>query len=123
MLILASGRDARAESSFFEDKTVRLVLGFSPGGISDLWGRAIARGMSQHIPGKPNIILQNMSGTRAQGRQGVEVCRSRPEQIESKLSLYSPRKETHEKNVSLVCFCALQPGVFSFDRCCAGEKT
>jgi hypothetical protein len=50
MLILASGRDARAESSFFEDKTVRLVLGFSPGGISDLWGRAIAQGMSQHIP-------------------------------------------------------------------------
>ena len=62
LLVLASGHDARAQSSFFEDKTIRLVLGFSPGGISDLWGRALSRGMSQHIPGKPNIILHNMPG-------------------------------------------------------------
>src|SRR4029453_1748071 len=62
LLVLASGNDARAQSSFFEDKTIRLVLGFSPGGISDLWGRALSRGMSQHIPGKPNIILHNMPG-------------------------------------------------------------
>src|SRR5262245_35655750 len=60
--MLACGHDAAAQSPFFEDKTIRLVLGFSPGGISDLWGRALARGMSQHIPGKPNIILQNMPG-------------------------------------------------------------
>src|SRR5262247_2020572 len=60
--MLACGHDAAAQSPFFEDKTIRLVLGFSPGGISDLWGRAISRGMSQHIPGKPNIILQNMPG-------------------------------------------------------------
>ena len=62
LLMLACGHDAPAQSAFFEDKTIRLVLGFSPGGISDLWGRALARGMSQHIPGKPNIILQNMPG-------------------------------------------------------------
>jgi len=49
---------ARAESPFFEDKTIRRVLGFSPGGISDLWARA----MTPHIPGKPNIISQNMPG-------------------------------------------------------------
>src|SRR5499433_2938367 len=60
--MLACGHDAAAQSPFFEDKTIRLVLGFSPGGISDLWGRALSRGMSQHIPGKPNIILQNMPG-------------------------------------------------------------
>src|SRR5262249_30577958 len=60
--MLACGHDAAAQSPFFEDKTIRLVLGFSPGGISDLWGRALSRRMSQHIPGKPNIILQNMPG-------------------------------------------------------------
>jgi len=43
---------ARAESPFFEDKTIRLVLGFSPGGISDLWARA----MTPHIPGKPTLF-------------------------------------------------------------------
>jgi tripartite-type tricarboxylate transporter receptor subunit TctC len=56
------GSVALAQSSFYEDKTIKLVIGFSPGGISDLWGRALARGMSQHLPGTPNIILQNMPG-------------------------------------------------------------
>src|ERR1041385_1666286 len=53
---------AHAEQPFFEDKTIRLVLGFSPGGISDLWARALARAMTPHIPGKPSIISQNMPG-------------------------------------------------------------
>jgi tripartite-type tricarboxylate transporter receptor subunit TctC len=51
-----------AETSFFENKTIRIVLGFSPGGISDLWGRALARSMSEFIPGNPTIIIQNMPG-------------------------------------------------------------
>jgi tripartite-type tricarboxylate transporter receptor subunit TctC len=53
---------ALAQSNFYQNKTIRLVLGFSAGGISDLWGRALARAMSQTIPGRPNIILQNMPG-------------------------------------------------------------
>ena len=62
VLFLAWGDEARAQTSFFEDKTIRLVLGFSPGGISDLWARALGRVMTPHIPGRPNIILQNMPG-------------------------------------------------------------
>jgi tripartite-type tricarboxylate transporter receptor subunit TctC len=61
-LVLGLSREATAQSSFFESKTIRLIVGFSPGGISDLWGRALARAMSQTLPGKPNIILQNMPG-------------------------------------------------------------
>lgn len=53
---------ALAQSNFYEDKTIRLVLGFSAGGISDLWGRALSRAMAPHIPGKPQIILHNMPG-------------------------------------------------------------
>jgi tripartite-type tricarboxylate transporter receptor subunit TctC len=60
--ILISVCRSSAQPSFFEDKTIRLVIGFSSGGISDLWGRALARVMGPHIPGKPNIILQNMPG-------------------------------------------------------------
>jgi tripartite-type tricarboxylate transporter receptor subunit TctC len=51
-----------AQPTFYEGKTIRLILGFSAGGISDLWGRALARAMSQTIPGRPNVILQNMPG-------------------------------------------------------------
>ena len=53
---------AQAQSNFYEDKTIRLVIGFSAGGISDLWGRALSRAMSQYIPGKPQIVLHNMPG-------------------------------------------------------------
>jgi len=53
---------ALAQSNFYEGKTIRLVIGFSAGGISDLWGRALSRAMSQHIPGKPQIVLHNMPG-------------------------------------------------------------
>lgn len=53
---------ALAQGNFYEDKTIRLVLGFTAGGISDLWARPMARAMSQHIPGKPQIVLHNMPG-------------------------------------------------------------
>jgi tripartite-type tricarboxylate transporter receptor subunit TctC len=56
------GGEAAGQTNFYEDKTIKLVVGFSAGGISDLWGRALSRAMSQHIPGKPQIILQNMPG-------------------------------------------------------------
>lgn len=62
LLLIACAHEARSQSAFFEDKTIRLIIGFSAGGISDLWGRALARAMSPQIPGKPNIILQNMPG-------------------------------------------------------------
>ncbi len=61
-LVTCVSSSARAQSDFYEGKTIRLVLGFSAGGISDLWGRALSRAMSPHIPGKPQIILQNMPG-------------------------------------------------------------
>ncbi len=62
LCLLASFAPASAQSNFYEDKTIRLVIGFSAGGISDLWGRALSRAMSPHIPGKPQIVLHNMPG-------------------------------------------------------------
>ena len=61
-LMIAVGSPALGQSDFYEGKTIKLVIGFSAGGISDLWGRALSRAMSQHIPGKPQIILFNMPG-------------------------------------------------------------
>jgi tripartite-type tricarboxylate transporter receptor subunit TctC len=39
-----------------------MVIGLSPGGGYDTFGRAVARFMGNHIPGKPNFIVQNMPG-------------------------------------------------------------
>jgi tripartite-type tricarboxylate transporter receptor subunit TctC len=51
-----------AQADFYKGKTIRLVVGYSPGGTNDLWARAIARFWGKYIPGQPDIIVQNMPG-------------------------------------------------------------
>jgi tripartite-type tricarboxylate transporter receptor subunit TctC len=46
----------------YTGQTVRLVVGFSPGGGFDLHARILARHLSKHVPGKPTIIVENMPG-------------------------------------------------------------
>ena len=46
----------------YQGKTLRLIVGTSPGGGYDTYARAIARHMPKHLPGKPNVIVQNMPG-------------------------------------------------------------
>lgn len=43
-------------------KTLTIVVGFSPGGGYDTYARMLARHLGRHLPGQPNIIVQNMPG-------------------------------------------------------------
>ena len=47
---------------FFKGKTMRIVVGLPAGDLYDLWARLIAAHMTKHIPGNPDIIVQNMTG-------------------------------------------------------------
>jgi tripartite-type tricarboxylate transporter receptor subunit TctC len=49
-------------SAFYEGKTIRIVVGFSPGGGFDVYARTLARHLPNHIPGNPTVIVQNMPG-------------------------------------------------------------
>lgn len=49
-------------ADFYKGKTVSLIIGYSAGGGADLWARFIARHLGRHIPGSPNVIVQNMPG-------------------------------------------------------------
>ena len=60
-LSLFSGA-SHAAQSFFEGKTVRIVVGFSAGGGFDTYSRAIARQLGKRIPGNPTVIVENMPG-------------------------------------------------------------
>ena len=55
---------ARAQSpaDFYRGKTVSIIVGFGAGGGYDLYARLLGRFMGEHIPGKPNVIVQNMDG-------------------------------------------------------------
>ena len=61
-LLLACSANLYGQSSFFQGKTIRLVVGSSSGGGYDLWARLLARYYGKHIPGNPEIIVQNMPG-------------------------------------------------------------
>ena len=49
-------------AEFYKGKTVRLLVGIGVGSGYDVNARALARHMSKHIPGNPNIIVQNQPG-------------------------------------------------------------
>jgi tripartite-type tricarboxylate transporter receptor subunit TctC len=51
-----------AAQDFYKGKTISILAGFSPGGGYDVNARVLARHMGRHIPGNPNIIVQNMPG-------------------------------------------------------------
>jgi tripartite-type tricarboxylate transporter receptor subunit TctC len=61
LLGLPAGLEAQS-APFYKDKTIRVVVGFTPGGFYDRWARLVARHIGKHIPGKPEIIIQNMPG-------------------------------------------------------------
>jgi tripartite-type tricarboxylate transporter receptor subunit TctC len=52
---------ARAQD-FYKDKTIRFIVGYSPGGSFDLYTRVIARHFSKHVPGSPTTLVENMTG-------------------------------------------------------------
>jgi len=63
-LAMAFAQLAHAQSveEFYKGKTINLVIGYSVGGGYDLYGRLLARHIGKHIPGRPAIVPQNMTG-------------------------------------------------------------
>src|SRR5438552_6266152 len=49
-------------SEFYKGKAIRLVVGNSSGGAQDDWARFVAQYLGKHIPGSPDIVVQNMPG-------------------------------------------------------------
>lgn len=51
-----------AADDFYAGKSITLAIGFSAGGGYDLYGRALAHYLGLHVPGRPQVIVQNMPG-------------------------------------------------------------
>jgi tripartite-type tricarboxylate transporter receptor subunit TctC len=64
MLLFAVALPAQAQIAkpFYEGKSIQLIISTGTGGTTDIVGRMVARFLGRHIPGNPNIIVQNMSG-------------------------------------------------------------
>lgn len=53
---------AEEADAFYKGKTITLYIGYSAGGGYDLYARLLARHLGDSIPGKPNIVPENMPG-------------------------------------------------------------
>ena len=60
-LVAVVGGAAHAQP-FYEGKMVRVVVGLGAGGGFDAYARVIGRHLGRHIPGNPNVIVDNMPG-------------------------------------------------------------
>ena len=49
-------------ADFYQGKTVRILVGYPPGGGYDFYARLMARYIGKYIPGNPNFIVENMPG-------------------------------------------------------------
>ena len=65
LTLCVTGVHAQPVDEFYRNKPIRLIIGNPPGGDYDLGGRLLARHMRRHLPGTPNIVVQNMPGASA----------------------------------------------------------
>src|SRR5215468_941717 len=62
LVVALAASPAAAQAPFYQGKQIKVLVGFPPGGGTDLYGRVIADGLARHIEGKPAVIVQNMPG-------------------------------------------------------------
>ena len=61
LAVIAPARTAQGVAEFYKGKTIRMIVGTSPGDY-DTWVRLIVRYLPQYIPGNPNFVVENMPG-------------------------------------------------------------
>lgn len=60
LVVSANAQDTVAD--FYRGKQIRMIVPSGTGGGFDLYARYVARHIGRHIPGNPNVIVQNMPG-------------------------------------------------------------
>ena len=62
LLLVLGVSKAQGQAPFYQGKTVTILVAAKAGDVYDLYPRLIAEFMPKHIPGNPNIIVQNVAG-------------------------------------------------------------
>lgn len=62
LIVFAIYTSRASGQEFYKNKTIRIVVGFSPGGGMDIYARAVGRHLGRNIPGNPSVIVENMPG-------------------------------------------------------------
>lgn len=62
LVIFAAPVWGASVEDFYKGKTVRIVVGYGPGGATDTNARLVQRVLSKHIPGNPTVVIDNKPG-------------------------------------------------------------
>jgi tripartite-type tricarboxylate transporter receptor subunit TctC len=60
---------ALSQTTFYQDKTITVILGGPPGGTADLRTKAVTSLLRKHLPGNPAIVMEYMEA--GGGRQAA----------------------------------------------------
>jgi tripartite-type tricarboxylate transporter receptor subunit TctC len=60
--LMAPAASAQSAADFYKGKTVTILVGSDVGGGYDLTARTLAHHFARHVPGHPNVIVQNKPG-------------------------------------------------------------
>ncbi|MBM2810038.1 MAG: tripartite tricarboxylate transporter family receptor [Chloroflexi bacterium] len=52
----------QAAADFYRGKTISIIVGLGPGGGFDTIARLVSKHMPRHMPGNPNVVVENMDG-------------------------------------------------------------
>ena len=74
-LLCAASAPAAAQGAF-AGKTVTILIPSNPGGGIDAYSRLVSRHIGRHIPGQPNVTVQNVPG--AGGLRALSLLVGKP---------------------------------------------
>jgi tripartite-type tricarboxylate transporter receptor subunit TctC len=62
VLVIVSFPNPLKAATYYEGKVIKLVVAFPPGGGYDRMARILAKYLPKYVPGKPNVIVENLPG-------------------------------------------------------------
>jgi tripartite-type tricarboxylate transporter receptor subunit TctC len=65
LAILLLNSPLASAASYYEGKTITIVVGYKPGGGYDRYARLFAKHLTKYIPGSPGVIIQNVPGANS----------------------------------------------------------
>jgi tripartite-type tricarboxylate transporter receptor subunit TctC len=61
-LVLLTYAESNAQTPFYQGKTITIIVATKAGDVYDLYPRMLSDFLTKHIPGRPNVIIQNVPG-------------------------------------------------------------
>jgi tripartite-type tricarboxylate transporter receptor subunit TctC len=61
-LVFLTYAETNGQTPFYQGKTITIIVGTKAGDVYDLYPRMLSDYLTKHIPGHPNVIVQNVPG-------------------------------------------------------------